>query len=148
MIIHLGETEWHDIRRRLTFAPEKGCQHKRLQYIEHGELLLCLDCKNQVTAVWALQHFFYQYERQKEKLESESKRLQEERKKQVVHRAALKFQEMVRKRKYFPTCPHCFKAIELNDQLFSGGKSKDYYKSEALPLVMKPNLAVVGEESE
>lgn len=147
MIIHLGDTEWHDIRERLGFAPLKGCAHNRLQYIEHGELLLCLDCKNQVTAVWALHLFFSQYTREKEKLKCEAERLEEERSKQVVHRAALKFQEMVRSRTQYPTCPHCFKAIEL-DSFMSGSKSKDYYKNEALPLVMKPNLSVVEKDGE
>ncbi len=148
MVIHLGETEWHDIRRKLTFVEKEGCKHDRLQYIEHGELLLCLDCKFQVTAIWALHKFFYQYERQKEELELESKRLQEERKTQIVHRAALKFQEMIRKRKYFPTCPHCYKAIDLDAQIFSGSKSKDYYKDEARPLVMKANLGLVEKDGE
>lgn len=148
MIIHLGETEWHDIKRRLTFAPTDGCKHTRLQYQEHGELLLCLDCKNQVTAVWALHLFFSQYTREKEKLEIEAKRLEDERGKQVVHRAALKFQEMVRKRKFFPTCPHCYKAIELDGQIFGGGKNKEHYKNEVLPLMMKPNLSIVEREEE
>lgn len=148
MIIHLGETEWHDIKRKFNFAPLKGCPHVRLQYIEHGELLLCLDCEKQVTAVWALHLFFSQYLQEKEAVEQESARLKVERDTQVVHRAALKFQEMVRKRKFFPACPHCFKAIELDGQIFGGGKNKEHYKSEALPLVMKPNLSIVEREEE
>lgn len=142
MIIQLGETEWHDIKRKFTLPNIGGCSHKRLQYMEHGELLLCLDCEKQVTAVWALQMYFTQYVREKEKIEAERAALKAEREKQVVHRAALKFQEMIRSRTSYPSCPHCFKAIELNTFL-TGSKSKDYYEHEALPLIMTPKLDIV-----
>ena len=43
MIITIGEVEWHDLQRRLTTPKAGECEHRRLQYIEHGELLKCLD---------------------------------------------------------------------------------------------------------
>lgn len=140
ILVSIGETEWHDLKRLHSFPRSEECAHKRLQYVEHGELLLCLDCDKQVGAIWALRMYFTQVEREKEKLAAERTELEADTKKAVIHRAALAVQDAWRRRKYLPTCPHCRKPIEPSDRF---GRSGTTQKELALPLVMSANLEVV-----
>jgi hypothetical protein len=140
MIIKIGEVEWHDLKRRMTWPNNGECPHKRLQYIDHGELVKCLDCDKQVTAVWALQMYFSQHERQKELLAVQQDNLRKDLEKTVVHRAALIVQDAWRRLKFVPTCPHCRKPIMPPDGF---GKSATRSKEGSLPLVMRPNLSLM-----
>jgi hypothetical protein len=142
-VIKLGEAEWHDLRRLVTIPHEEECPHKRLQYMEHGELLLCLDCEKQVSAVWALRYFFTQLERDEEKREARRAAIIADEARLVVHRAALKFQEMVRRKKFMPSCPHCYKPITLEEMQHMGRIRIGYESTPPLPLAMKAQLELV-----
>jgi hypothetical protein len=144
MIIKIGEVEWHDLQRKVTFARGDACKHLRLQYIEHGELLECKDCNKQVSAVWALKVFFTQYEVEKEKLERMQAQIKADEERLVTHRAALMVQDAWRRRKMVPSCPHCHKGIEPPDGFGKSQLNPNYYPS--LPMEMRPNLEIVKDE--
>jgi hypothetical protein len=135
MIIKIGEVEWHDLQRQFTFARPGRCAHARLQYIDHGELLKCLDCNDQVSAVWALKHFFTQYQREQERLDGVRAGIKKDETRLVIHRAALAVQDAWRKRTLVPTCPHCHQGILPMDGFGrTGGVSREYYKTAPLRL--------------
>jgi hypothetical protein len=113
-----------------------------MQYIEHGELVLCLDCEKQLSAVWALQHYFTEHSRAREQREAQIAQLKADEERLIVHRAALAVQDAWRAHKYVPTCPHCHKGIGAPDGF---GKSHTREKESALPLIMRPNLTLVEE---
>jgi hypothetical protein len=146
MIIKIGEVEWHDLKRQVTYAKTGECEHKRLQYIEHGELLKCLDCEKQISAVWALKHFFTQYQEEEERLKAIRFGIEQDRARLVTHKAALAVQNAWRKKHTVPTCPHCHKGILPPDGLGPSSVNPKYY--ECKPLEMKPNLALVEKTSE
>jgi hypothetical protein len=145
MIIKLGQVEWKNIRSKIYAHPKLGeCAHLHLEYTEHGELLLCSDCKMQISARWALEIFFGQYEQEKCRLDAREAQLKAYEEKAVIHRASLAVQHAWRRRHLVPTCPHCGKGIMPCDGLVKGSAvNPDHY--HAKPLDMKPNLAVVGE---
>ena len=134
ILIQIGEMEWHDLKRQFSLPRLKECAHKRLQYVEHGELLLCLDCEKQISAVWALRMYFTQYLHEKERLEAERAQLDADAAKLIVHRAALRVQDAWRRRKYLPTCPHCWKPIEPTDR-FGGCGTSQLHLAKPLQLV-------------
>lgn len=141
MIIQIGKMEWHDLKRQITKAnTQKGeCPHKRIQYIEHGEMLLCRDCGKQVSAVWALKAYFTEYVIWRESFNAEVEAFRKEQERAVIHRAALAVQDAWRKKNLTPTCPHCHKGIEPPDGFGkTGAVNRNYY--ETLPMEMKPNL--------
>ena len=139
MIIKIGEVEWHDLQRHLTVAKIGACKHLRLQYIDHGELLKCLDCDKQVSAVWALKFFFTQYQVEKERLEAVRTQLKADEERLVTHKAALAVQDAWRRHHLVPTCPHCNKGIMPPDGLGKkGGVNPDHYPCK--PLEMRGNL--------
>lgn len=139
MIIKIGEVEWHDLQRRLTVPKVGQCMHKRLQYIDHGELLKCLDCNEQVTAVWALKHFFTQWQVEKERLDAVRAQIKKDEERLVTHRAALAVQDAWRRKHLVPTCPHCHQGIEVPDGFGRGGAiNPKFYKSA--PLEFRANL--------
>lgn len=149
MIIKIGEVEWHDLKRQLTMPSPvaKDCPHHRLRYIEHGELLVCLDCDKQVSAIWALRLYFTQHQMQEERRSAQQEQLKKDEARLVTHRAALAIQDAWRKKKLTPTCPHCHKGIEPPDGFGrSGGVNPKYYRTA--PLLMKPTLALVERGSD
>jgi hypothetical protein len=139
-VIKVGEAEWEDMKRQVTFAKPGECQHLHLKYVEHGEQLICKDCDHQVTAIWALLMYFTQHQREKERLECERMALEEDKAKQIIHRAALLVQDAWRRIKFTPTCPHCSKPISPPDGF---GNRFKRGKDGALPMVMRPNLELV-----
>ena len=139
IVIRIGETEWYSLQRQFTSARDGECQHKRLQYIDHGELILCLDCEKQLSAVWALKRYFTEYERACERREDQEAQIKADSEKLVVHRAALAVQDAWRALKFVPTCPHCHKAITPPDG-FGNSRTRD--KGGALPLLMPSNLVI------
>lgn len=137
MIIKIGEVEWHDLQRNLTFANKGQCKHLRLQYMQHGELLKCLDCQDQVSAVWALKYFFTQYQIEKERLEFIKADIKKDEERLVTHRAALAVQDAWRKHHLVPTCPWCSKGILPPDGFGKkGAVNPNYYESKPLKMPM------------
>ena len=143
-IITIGEVEWHDLKKQFTHPPQGECEHKRLQYIEHGELIKCLDCDKQVSAVWALRMYFTHHQAVEERIEAERKKLSDDLAKSVVHRAALAVQDAWRRLKFVPTCPHCRKPILAPDGF---GKSCTRNNDSAKPLILRPNLEIVDSSN-
>lgn len=145
MIIKIGQTEWHDLQRKLTMPKSGECEHRRLQYIEHGELLKCLDCDKQVSAIWALKYFFTEYQVEKERLEIIKNQIKADEERLVIHRAALAVQDAWRKKNMVPICPHCNQGISPMDGFGKkGAVNPSHYKTAHLK--MKPNVSVVEKE--
>jgi hypothetical protein len=141
MIIRIGEVEWHDLQRHLTVPKIGACKHLRLQYIDHGELLKCLDCDKQISAVWALKFFFTQYQVEKERLEAVRTQLKADEERLVTHKAALAVQDAWRRHHLVPTCPHCNKGIMPPDGLGKkGAVNPDYYESRPLKMPMNGSI--------
>ncbi len=101
----------HGIR----FSTDKGCPHLRLYFDENGQTVECQDCKKQVTAWWALMAMARGLERQRQSIDSDRKQLEEEKAKNLTHKAALKVEQVWRKLKMVPVCPHCLHAIFPTD---------------------------------
>ena len=53
--------------------------------------------------------------RMRETLDADRKQLEEEKAKNVTHKAALKVEKAFRKRHMLPCCPHCLHAIRPED---------------------------------
>lgn len=140
------EVKAHD--HGIRFGGDTTCPHKRLFFDENGQTVECQDCKKQVTAWWALFAMADGLKRMRERLEADQKMLDEEKAKNVTHKAALKVETAWRRRNYIPTCPHdgCRKPILPPDGFGGGGVNKEFYGANALPMEMKPVLGIVGKE--
>ncbi len=94
---------------------DKTCPHLHLFFDENGQTVECKDCKKQVTAWWALFAMAKGLERERQRLDGERKQLEDEKAKQITHKAALKVQSAWRKKSMVPVCPHCLHAIFPED---------------------------------
>ena len=99
----------------LRFSTDTTCAHLHLFFDENGQTVECQDCKKQLTAWWALMAMSEGLKRGREWIESEQKRLEEEKSKNVTHKAALKVEHAWRKHHMLPCCPHCLHAIRPED---------------------------------
>lgn len=141
MIITIGQVEWHDLQKHLTFARKGECEHKRMKYIEHGELLKCIDCDQYVSAVWALKHFFTHYQMEKDRLEFIKAQIKADEERLVTHRAALAVQDAWRRHHLVPTCPFCNKGISPPDGFGKKGAiNPDHYESKPLKMPMNGRI--------
>lgn len=107
------EVKAHD--HGIRFGGDTTCPHKRLFFDENGQTVECQDCKKQVTAWWALFAMADGLKRMRERIEADQKQLNEEKEKNVVHKAALEVEHAWRKRNMLPCCPHCLHAITATD---------------------------------
>ena len=107
------EVKQHD--RGIRFSGDTTCPHKHLFFDENGQTVECQDCKKQVTAWWALFAMADGLKRMRERIEADQKALDEEKAKNVTHKAALKIEHCWRKHKMLPCCPHCLHAIRHED---------------------------------
>ena len=109
----------------LRFSSDTTCPHKNLFFDENGQTVECKDCKKQVTAWWALMAMAAGLKRMRESLEADRKQLEEEKAKNVTHKAALKVEHVWRKHKMWPCCPHCLYPIKPEDGFGNTMVSKD-----------------------
>lgn len=100
------------VRRR------EGCQHRHIQLDDVGEVVLCMDCKKQVSAYWALNMLTTDWREQTKRLAREVESAKQERG-LTLHLRAAKQVESVWRSKQLPCCPHCDRGIMADDNLGS-----------------------------
>jgi hypothetical protein len=115
-VFNIGDYRLKHGFQRYTAAPLGGCDHKNLKTNDHGEVITCEDCGNQVSAYWVLIRFSHQYNDHKTRLESREKVLRESEEKGVTLLAAQKVESAWRKRNLAPACPHCLHIILPTDR--------------------------------
>lgn len=95
------------------------CKHLHVELDDNGDIVLCTDCKKQVSAYWALRIITEQWEEQNKKLAKEKTRLWEETQKSLHLVAARRVEEAWRTRSMLPACPHCHRGISPRDNFGS-----------------------------
>jgi ribosomal protein S27E len=126
-----------------TFRGDTECQHRNLTYSETGQIVSCKDCKQQVTAWWAFLNLMKQYQRVRDGIEAQRKQLIAEQERNLTHKAAIKVEDVWRRRKLVPTCPHCAKPILPSDG-FGGSAVGKHYAETAKPMEFRTALEVVA----
>lgn len=111
------------------------CEHSKLIYLEHGKILKCEGCGDQVDIAWAFIRFVEQYRQMLDGLEFKRRSLEADIQRGVTLRAAQKIEDAWRRRRTVPSCPHCHKAI-LPDHSFgnNGVGSSTETAKQALPI--------------
>lgn len=135
-LVKVGIQEWIGFKRLHTFAKDGSCAHRQLTFEENGEIVRCGDCGVQVSATWALRLVLTQCEDAWDRLKSERSALEEDKKKAVILRAALRVQRAWRSRYMVPTCPHCHQGILPGDGFGEGSVNPDYYPAK--PIEFRP----------
>ena len=117
-VVQFGDFVFRAKAKRWAFEQDH-CPHKHLELDDNGDIVLCLDCKKQVSAYWALRHITTQWHNHAERLRSQADHLNERVAKNVSLLAAQEVERAWRSRTMVPTCPHCRAAI-LPDDGFGG----------------------------
>ena len=125
-----------------TFKGDPECHHKNLEFSEEGQTIECKDCKKQITAWWAFLRMARQFSKLADDLENVRKQIEKEKARNLVHSAAIKVEDAWRRRKYQPTCPHCWKAITPMDGF---GGNLNQKTEEAKPMQLRAAMHVVKE---
>lgn len=125
-----------------TFKDDPTCHHRSLQFSEEGQTIECTDCKKQVTAWWAFLNIARQFTKIAEQSDAARKQVAEEEARNLTHSAAIKVEDAWRRRKFLPTCPHCFKPITAMDGF---GARQTRNKEGAKPMQLRPAMHVVKE---
>jgi hypothetical protein len=102
--------------RRIGRHDRTVCQHKHMEMVEQGEIVLCTDCGKQITAWSALYSMVEGYQTAVQRVRAAREQVAWERKK-VVRMLAAKRIEEVWRRKMVPQCPHCGWGILPEDGL-------------------------------
>lgn len=100
-VIELGEYRFtHKARRKYD---ETQCQHKRTELDDNGNIVMCLDCGNQVDAYFVLRMITEDWGRIQEKIASTQNRVNEEKDKHIHLLTAREVERAWRDRRHVPT---------------------------------------------
>jgi len=102
----------------------KDCPHRHLVLLDHGEIVKCKDCDQQLTPYWALKTMFKAWNLSQQKLTEQFKELQDAKQAQLHTIAAKKVAEAWRSRTMVPSCPHCHRGILSSDGFGNNRVSK------------------------
>jgi hypothetical protein len=95
----------------LTFQGDTECPHRNLVYSETGRTVECEQCEKQIDPWWAFMRMVRNFKTIKDRLDSAREALEKDMATALTHTAALRVEKAWRRRKYVPTCPHCYKGI-------------------------------------
>lgn len=115
-VVQFGDFLFRAKGRRYPWDKDR-CAHKHLELDDNGEIVLCLDCKQQVTAYWALRHITEQWRDHASKLQKQADDLRERVQKNVSLLAAQRVEKAWRRKSMVPVCPHCSAGILPEDRL-------------------------------
>lgn len=127
-----------------TYTGDKQCHHRNLVFDETGQTVECKDCKLQVTAFWAFLMLTKQYKNLLDSIQRQREQLEEEKARNLTHKAAIAVEDAWRRRKMIPICPHCTKPILPADQFGSGLTNREMSQASAKPLEFRAALEVVA----
>ena len=102
----------------------EGCQHRRIQLDDVGQVVKCLDCDKQVTAYWALSMLAADWKQQLGRLQREKDDAKAASEVTLHLKAAKQVESVWRSRNQLPCCPHCARGIDPADGLGSSTVSK------------------------
>ena len=115
-VVEIGELRLARIEANYARRHE-GCQHHHLEMDEVGQTVMCLDCKVQVSAYWALEKLRGFWHDHSKKYKRELAAAQEERGAVLHLTAAKKVEAAWRSKTTLPSCPHCRRGIAPHDNL-------------------------------
>lgn len=124
-VIQFGDFAFRARAKRYACEQDR-CPHKHLELDDNGDMVMCLDCKQQVSAYWALRHITEQWKDYSSKLKRQAEDLQERLNKNVALLAAQTVEKAWRSHKMVPTCPHCRAAILPTDGFGASTISKEF----------------------
>jgi hypothetical protein len=117
-IIDIGQ--WRLTRRdRFTVASRDECAHRHLLLQDRGELVVCEDCKAQLSAYWALSSLASDIAKEQALNAAGRQRIQEERQSLLPTSAAKRLESLWQTGRLVPACPHCKSGILAEDGLGS-----------------------------
>lgn len=99
--------------QRLT--PDARCEHRHLTLDDHGEIVTCEDCKQQVSAYWALHRMAAMWGNHAQQVRNAVAKVHEDQKATFHLKAAKVVERAWRNRKTVPICPHCKAGILPED---------------------------------
>ncbi len=120
------------------------CEHKHLTLDANGHIVVCTDCKQQVSTWWALNLLVDQYEKAYRGLQARSQTVQLQIR-DNLHLIAAKRVEKVWRSRMIPTCPHCNRGIRPDDGFGSTAihpKLDEKHRSMGASFVLKADSKV------
>ena len=122
----------------------KDCKHMLMELDYEGQVVMCLDCKKQVSAFWALSHYVKRWERMRSDLDSRIANVARVEQTTLHLKAAQKVESAWRSKSMVPVCPHCREAIFQNDGL--GGSMINKEIAERRRKVLVSIKSILPEE--
>jgi hypothetical protein len=113
------EIEEFRFTRASRYHAAAECAHRKTRLDPHGQIIVCQDCHQQVSAWWVVNAMLDAYTIAQGRLQAREKALEEAQAKSLVLLAAQRIERAWRRRDMLPTCPHCGEGIAPEDGLGS-----------------------------
>lgn len=111
-VVDIGDLR---VARGLTRRPASSCRHARLNYDPRERRVWCKDCEKDVDPFDAFTKLVEQYDRAYKHVNERIKHVEEAEQFQCRSIAAKNIDEVWRRRKVIPACPHCLQGLFPED---------------------------------
>ena len=103
-------------KRSWSYRDER-CSHHHLTLDDNGHIVRCDDCKEVVSAYWAIQMLAEVYNKAVRKVDAARQQVAEDKAHNIHLTAAKRVEKVWRSKNMVPCCPHCGRGIRPDDGL-------------------------------
>lgn len=111
-VVDIGDIR---VSRGMSRRPTSVCAHRKLMYDSRERRIWCSDCENDVEAFDAFEGVVGQFHRAATQAERRLENVEKAEQASLISRAAKAFDDIWRRQKVAPACPHCKRGILPED---------------------------------
>ena len=116
-IIQLGEYIFKEGRRRNRFKNGEDCPHKTITYCSESKRVWCVDCESTLDTFDCFERLLNQWDQNIHIINKRFEKVKAAEEHTLRSRAAKALDDIYRRRKMVPACPHCKRGLLADDWL-------------------------------
>lgn len=122
-VIDIGDIR---VARGLSRRPFSSCQHRQLVYDKNERRIWCKDCEKNIEAFDAFEQLVANFHAKADELERRAQKIEEAEAHQIIRIAAKRLDEIYRRKRMVPACPHCSGGLLPEDVPHIGTVSREW----------------------
>lgn len=111
-VVDIGDIR---VARGMSRRPHSTCPHRAMAYDQQERRVWCKDCETNIEPFDAFRIICEHFAQAASRLERERKAIEEAKEHNLIRIAAKKMDELFRRKKMVPACPHCGHGIFPED---------------------------------
>ena len=125
-VVDIGDIR---VARGMSRRPYSSCKHRAMAYDQKERRIWCKDCESDVEPFDAFLLVCEQFDSAAKRLDDERRAVEAAKEHNILRVAAKRMDEMFRRRKMVPACPHCGAGIFPEDVAKMGTINREWERA-------------------